>query len=106
MTQDEKKFWARLEGPRYWNRANIGSGYTFARRGPITRQFIDAIKNEPITRNEFFVKIGRHPRPGLLASFFAAMRQSGIAKLDTTTWTYTPGPNMDHFEAGMLWKTN
>ena len=106
MTQDENKFWTRLKGPRYWSRANTGSGYTFVRRGRITKEFVDAINKGPITRNEFLIKLGRNPRPGLLASFFAAMRQSGIAKLDTKTWTYTPGPNMDHFEAGMLWKTN
>ena len=102
MTLNEKKMWCALKGPRYWKRNNASSGYTFTRKGSLTKAFINAIMEEPITRKEFLVNHGYDGQHGLLTSFFAGLRQAGIVELDTTTWKYSLGPNYDHWVAGLL----
>jgi hypothetical protein len=102
MNYKQQRMWCALQGPRYWRRNNNQSGYSFTRKGPLTKAFIDAIIKGPITRKEFLISQGHNARPGLLTSFFAGIRQAGIVKLDTTTWEYSLGPNYNHWQVGLL----
>ena len=86
MNYEQQKMWCALEGLRYWHRRNQGSNYTFTRKGPLIKAFINAIMEGPITRKEFLSSQGHYARPGLLTSFFAGIRQAGIVELNTTTW--------------------
>ena len=105
MTDNEVKMWCKLQGTRYWSANNGASHYTLTRKRPLTRAFVSAIEKAPISRKEFFKEQGMPTRPGYLSQFLAAMRQSGVAMLDTKTWKYSLGPNYYHWKFNMLKRT-
>ena len=54
MNYKQQRMWCALEGPRYWHRKNQGSSYTFTRKGPLTRAFINAIIKELQKQQSFW----------------------------------------------------
>ena len=102
MTDNEVKMWCKLQGTRYWSANNGASHYTLTRKGALTRAIVSAIEKAPLTKKEFFKEQGITSDQGYLSQFFAAMRQSGVAMLDTKTWKYSLGSNYYHWKVGML----
>ena len=71
MTDNEVKMWCKLQGTRYWSANNGASHYTLTRKGALTRAFVSAIENAPLTKKEFFKEQGITSDQGYLSQIFA-----------------------------------
>lgn len=93
-----------------WESNSAENKYVFSnsKNAVVTNKFIKYVINQTkngkkATRKDFLIKIGRPTYSGYLGSFFAAINQAGIVKLNRDN-TYEIGPKYELYKSGKLQK--